>query len=421
VDALLKQIARDAGTPCFVYFMDQVRQRVRDVRAAFGNRFQISYAVKSNPNPGVLIRMREVVDTLDVSSAGEIVRAAEAGWDMGNVGFTGPGKTADELRCAVRMGVAEIIVESLDEAALLNDLAGTAATRQRVLVRIAPTSVPRGFGVNMSGKGTQFGIDEEDADPAIEAVRRLPHLELCGFHVYSGTQCLKADAIAENYEIFAELFTRLCRRHAVRPQRLVFGSGIGIPHYERDVPVELAAVAERVNPVLDDLKRESLFADTELALETGRYLIGEAGVFVTAVVRVKHSRGTDIGICDGGMNHHLAATGHLGAVVPRNYQMFKITDAPADAAEQPYTLVGPLCTTIDTLGRQVMLRGLAAGDLIGIKCSGAYGLTASPIHFISHRPPREVIVERVHDRLVVEDCSQFGDRTHMSRSLESRS
>ncbi|MGH3056080.1 MAG: type III PLP-dependent enzyme, partial [Gaiellaceae bacterium] len=312
MNEVLRAVAREFGTPCYVYFLDQVRARVAAVRAAFGDRFHLSYAVKSNPNPGLLRRLHGVVDSVDVSSGGEVVRALDCGWAAETLGFTGPGKTATELRTAVAHGIGEVIVESVDEATLLDRIAGQAARRQRILIRIAARTVPRGFGVNMSGKPSQFGIDEEELDPAVEAIQRLPHLELCGFHSYSGTQCLKAEAIVENYEIFIGLFRRVCETHGITPQRLIFGAGIGVPYYENDVPVELAAIAAPTNRALEALKSEARFAQTELVLESGRYLVGEAGVFVTGVTRVKQSRGTTLGICDGGMNHHLAAAGHLG-------------------------------------------------------------------------------------------------------------
>ncbi len=402
---ILSQVARDHGTPCYVYLMDQVRERVALVRAAFGNRFHVSYAVKANPNPGLLRRLRGVVDGLDVSSAGEVSRAIAAGWEPAELGFTGPGKTRDELQAAVDHGLGQVIVESLDEAELLAGIAERAQRRQRVLVRVTPTKVPRGFGLNMSGKPTQFGIDEEDLDVALRQITRLPHLEVGGLHIYSGTQCLNAAAIAENLQIFIEIFRRVCHAHDLTPQLLVFGSGIGIPYYEGDAPVDLAAVTDAVNPSLDALKAEPRFAATVLALETGRYLVGEAGYYLTSVIRTKRSRGTDIAICDGGMNHHLAATGHFGSIVRRNYRMFKVTGDDHGAGERAYDLVGPLCTTIDTLARQVAVGRLEAGDVIAVRGSGAYGLTASPVYFISHGPPREILVETVGGRVSTEDVS----------------
>ena len=404
---VLRDIARDFGTPCYVYFWDAIRKQIERIRSAFGHRFAINYAVKSNPHLGLLRRMHEVVDALDVSSAGEVSRGLEAGWDAARLSFTGPGKTPAELRASVDAGVGEVVVESLDEAELLNRIAGQACRRQRILVRITPHRVPRGFGLNMSGKPTQFGIDEEEIDPAVTVIQSLAHLELCGFHIFSGTQCLDAQAIVENYQIFSETFRRVCSTHGLRPRKLIFGSGLGIPYFDGDVPLDLAAVAEKTNRAVDELRSAAAFADTALVLETGRFLVGEAGVYLTGVIRKKRSRGIDICICDGGMNHHLAAAGHLGSVVHRNYRMFKVTAEAPDGPEQAYTIVGPLCTTIDTLGRQVKFPGLEAGDVIAIRSSGAYGASASPIHFISHDAPRELIVETVHGKLRIEDGSRF--------------
>ena len=407
MDDVLRAVARDFGTPVYVYFVDQIRARVAAVRAAFGHRFQLSFAVKCNPNHGLLQRLHGVVDLLDVSSGGEVRRALAAGWEAARVSFTGPGKTEAEVRAALDARVGEIVVESVDEAALVQRLAAAGGRRARVLLRIAPARVPRGFGLNMSGKPSQFGIDEEDLDAAVRVVAGLTHVDLAGFHIYSGTQCLNADAIVENYAIFVDLFRRACHTHGLRPHTLVFGAGLGIPYYETDVPLDLSAVASKTNPLLDELKRDPAFAATNLVLETGRYLVGEAGVYLTRVIRTKRSRGVDIAICDGGMHHHLAAAGHLGTLIQRNYRMHKVTCAPALAATASYTLVGPLCTTIDTIGRQVTLPRLAAGDLIALESSGAYGPTVSPVHFISHPLPREVLVETVDGNLLVEDASQF--------------
>lgn len=401
----LAEVARDFGTPCYVYFMDEVRASVERLRSAFGQRFRISYAVKCNPNLLLLRKLRDVVDMLDVSSAGEIDRSSQAGWPASELGFTGPGKSEAELQVSVDNGVGEIILESVDEAEALNRIAARAGRRQRVLVRLGPARVPRGFGLNMSGKPSQFGIDEEEIDAALETIRGLTHVDLCGFHVYSGTQCLDAGAIAENYEIFIDLFQRICASHDLTPQRLVFGSGIGIPYFDNEEAVDLRAVADRINPALDELKRSSRFSAAELVLETGRYVIGEAGVYLTSVIRKKRSRGIEICICDGGMNHHMAAAGHLG-VVPRNYRMCKVGRS-ADGPEQAYNLVGPLCTTIDTIGRKVKLHGLEAGDVIAIRSSGAYGLSISPIHFISHPPPKEIFVETRGGKLHMEDGSEL--------------
>lgn len=405
---MLRRIAEERGTPCFVYFMDDVYARIDSVREAFEGLFDVSYAMKCNPHPAILKRLQSRVDTLDISSGGELAAAVAMGWPTELISFTGPAKRRAELQAAVDQRIGEVILESVNEAEQLDEIAAAAGITQAVCVRIAPENVPKGFGVKMSGKPCQFGVDEEVLDEALIRIQSLARLRLVGLHIYSGTQCLKPQAIAENYENFVAIFRRACETHDISPSKLIFGSGIGIPYHDKDEPVDLAPIAERINPVLRELKSEPRFANAQLLLETGRYLMGEAGIYLTRVVNKKHSRGSDICVFDGGMNHHLGACGHLGMMLHRNYRMMKVSLDEAGAEEQPYDLFGPLCTSIDTLGRGVRFRGLDTGDVIGVHCSGAYGVTASPLNFISHDPPGELVVETSGGEVVVNDITRHG-------------
>ncbi len=397
MNAQLQAIAERYGTPCYAYFADAIATRAWSLRDAFGGRFSLRYAVKANPNPALLSFLYKHVDALDISSKGELDLALAAGWPATRLSFTGPGKRGAELEAALDAGVGEIVIESLHEARELDALASARGLLQPVLVRLSPARLPRGFGVNMAGKPSQFGVDEEDMGAALHELATLRHLDLQGLHIYSGTQCLDVSALAENWRIFIELFRRAAPLMPNPARQLVFGAGLGIPYYDKQQPLDLDALARDITPDLDTLRREPAFSGTRLALELGRYLVGEAGVYVTRVLHIKHSRGTAIAICDGGMNHHLAACGHLGSVLHRNYRLFRIGDDSGET--QTYDLVGPLCTTLDTLGHRVTLPALAPGDLIGVPSSGAYGLSSSPIHFISHDPPRELLVEgnETHD------------------------
>jgi diaminopimelate decarboxylase len=407
MNAVLVDIAHRFGTPCYVYFMEEIAARCQALRQAFAQRFKISYAVKANPNGGLLQRLRAHTDALDISSAGEMQRALGAGWPAQRLSFTGPGKRPQELVAALRQGIGHIVVESVHEARTVSQIAGARGIQQDVLVRLAPRRIPRGFELHMAGKPSPFGIDEEDLDGAFTALKTLPNLRIHGFHIYAGTQCLDAEALAEHVAICLDLFRQCATRHALKPRVLVFGAGFGIPYYPGQKALDLERLAARVNPALDALARDDRLRHAVCVLEMGRYLVGEAGIFVTRILRIKVSRGTRIAICDGGMHHHLAACGHLGSVFHRNYRIFKVNAGAEPGETATYDLVGPLCTTIDTLGHAVKLPALEEGDLIGIHSSGAYGLTASPIHFISHPPPREIVVDRAQGQPSVEDISQF--------------
>lgn len=376
------------GTPAYVYDLDGLRARVAWLHRLFDGRLQVSYAVKANPNGAVLAALSGHVTTLDVSSIGEVERALRAGWSAADLTFSGPAKRDFELRRAVEVGVGELVCESVEELDALQALGRPVS----VLLRVNPLRMPKGFGAKMSG-ASQFGIDEEAVDGVIDALRagRWPLLTLVGIHVYSGSNSLDPDAIAENFSIFADIYRHCAERWGRPLHRLILGSGFGIPYRDGVEPLDVEAVAERVRPVLDGILAHPLLAEASCTLEMGRWLVGPVGWFVVKVLRVKHSRGTDLAICDGGMNNHLAACGLMGMVVRRNYPMGKVRGA--DEPIGTYTLVGPLCTTIDTLAVKVELGALAPGDLVAVGSSGAYGLTSSPTAFISHPAPREVALE----------------------------
>lgn len=388
----LQDLARRFGTPCYVYFVDQVRERLQALRSAFRGRFAISYAVKANPNLGLLARLRDEVERLDVSSVGEVERALQAGYPAGRLSFSGPAKRPFELERAVEVGVGEMICESPGEIAALDALARRAGRRMGFLVRLNPARMPSSFGVQMAGKPSQFGVDEEEAPALLESLKDYSGLDFRGFHIYSGTNCLDPGALAENFEIFVELFERLSLVADCRPQTLIFGSGFGIPYHPDEGELDLAALAARLNPLLEPLDASPRLAQARCVLELGRWLVGPAGFFLTSVVGTKRSRGSEIRLLDGGFNNHLAAWGMLGAVIRRNWRIRKVS--PGDDGQRvPYILAGPLCTTVDRMAQKVELPELSVGDVLAIESSGAYGLSASPTGFISHPAPREILVD----------------------------
>lgn len=390
-DALLTEAAARFGTPAYAYFTDTAEARLAMLRAAFGRWFSISFAVKSNPNPALLDWMRGRLDHLDISSGGELTLALTAGWDPARISFTGPAKREAELRMAISAGLGELVIENLREARLADAIARELGLRQPILIRIAPDRVPKGFGDQMAGRPTAFGIDLEDAPDILPQIAALPHLRIIGLHIYSGTQSLNPDAICENWRIFIASFTRLCEDLDLRPRKLIFGAGLGIPYHPGDSELDLNRIAAGIGPELDDFIAQPRFRDTRLVLELGRFLIGPAGYFLTRVISVKQSRGVRIAICDGGLNANLAASGNFGMVIRRNYVMHRVGPS-RDIPEEKQDICGPLCTSIDKLGGGVMLPRLEEGDLIAIHAAGAYGPSASPVHFISHPLPAELLV-----------------------------
>jgi diaminopimelate decarboxylase len=413
-DKWLERAASQFQTPAYAYFTDPIEERIALLRDRIGGRFALSYAVKSNPNPALLRWLNGRIEHLDISSIGELRVAVQAGWDPAQISFTGPAKRESELEEAIAAGLGLLVVESLREARMASAIASRMGLIQQVLIRIAPDSVPKGFGDQMAGRPCPFGIDIEDADAALREIRALPGLSIAGLHIYAGTQSLKPEAIVANYRNFMAIFTALSATHGLQPDKLVFGSGMGVPYHDQDVPLDLSEIADTIGPELDEFRQNPAFADTELMLELGRYLVGEAGYFLTRVVSIKESRGTRIAICDGGMNNHLPAAGLFGMVMRRNYTMHKVggTDGPVEKID----ISGPLCTSIDRLASGIELPHVEEGDVIAIHNSGAYGLTASPIHFISHAPPAELLI---CEGSIADVSRDFGDMPSADGRAES--
>ncbi len=404
---ILESVGGRVSTPCFVYLVDDVRDRIRALDQAFGGHFTVSYAVKANPNLGLLRFLRAQCPAVDVSSIGELERIIHAGFDANQASFSGPGKRPDELQRAVELGCGEVVCESPEEVVALNSYARDADRNMPCLIRINPARVPRKFGVNMAGKPSQFGIDEEQVDHVLSQKDEWSHLDLRGFHIYSGTNCLDEEAIADNFSIFIELFSRLATRHSLEPERLIFGSGFGIPYLPGEGELSLEKLAGLINPQIEELRRNPRLGRAKLVLELGRWIVGPAGYLLTRVTACKRSRGVEIRICDAGFNNLLPAFGMMGTVIRRNWRIWHLGPKASPAIPlEKLLLVGPLCTTIDVLATDIELPPTEVGDLLAVGAAGAYGLTASPTRFISHPEPLEFLVRTRGGTHTIEDVTE---------------
>jgi diaminopimelate decarboxylase len=384
--AVQRLAARVGSTPFFAYDRELISARVAAVRAALPAGIHLSYAVKANPMPAVLHHMSGLVDGLDVASAGELRHALDTSFLPSQISFAGPGKTVAELTQAVAAGVM-VELESITELRRVRAVGEALGLRPVVALRVNPDFAVRGSGMRLSGGPQQFGVDSEQV-PAVLA--ELGDLDFRGFHVFGGSQNLNAESLIEAQRGIVALVRELAD-HVPGPLRyLNLGGGFGIPYAGRDKPLDLAAVGAGLTELLAREIRPN-FPRARVVIELGRYLVGEAGVYVTRVVDRKVSRGTTFLVVDGGLHHQLAASGNFGQGIRRNYPI-----AVADRIEQPgeetVDVVGCLCTPLDLLSSKVKLPHAEPGDLIALFQAGAYGLTASPTAFLGHEAPREVLV-----------------------------
>ncbi|MGD9918241.1 MAG: acyl-CoA dehydrogenase family protein [Paenirhodobacter sp.] len=386
-----QRIASRVGTPFYMYDAQVLRQGVRNFQAALPG-VDLFYSLKSNPNLSVTRVLYEAGAGCEVSSLLELETALAAGASADRILMVGPGKSRQELSRAVGLGIKAIVAESLDELAEIDALARGGARVQPVALRINPDFASSGAKMAMSGRATQFGIDQSQIATALRAVRTGPNLRLAGIHVYMGTRILAHDAVAGNIRRILALVEEL---GADLPAPLDFvdvGGGFGIPYYDGEAELDLAALGQSAGPAIAGFTARH--PQTRVTIELGRYLSGPSGRFVTAVRQVKTCKGENFAVCDGGSNVHAAAAGN-GSFLRKNFPIRLIGAGAAEpVAAEEWTLTGPLCTPQDVIGKSVLLpRAPQPGDLIAIAQSGAYGPSASPTGFLGFGAPAEVLVD----------------------------
>jgi diaminopimelate decarboxylase len=384
---LTRLAERVGSTPFYAYDRALIGARVAAVRAALPEAIQLHFSIKANPMPAVVQHMAQLADGLDVASGGELKTALDTGFDARHISFAGPGKSTPELRRAVASSVC-INAESPGEIARIASQAESLGIAPRVVLRVNPDFELKASGMRMGGGAKPFGIDAE-AIPAAVAQLRALGIEPLGLHIFSGSQSLKHEAIVDAHAQSFELALRLADACDFAPQMLNLGAGFGIPYFPGEARLDLSPIGANLAAWLARVRAR--LGDTRVSIEAGRYFVGEAGVYVARVVDKKVSRGQVFLITDGGLHHHLAASGNFGQVIRKNYPAAIGNRVGAEALET-VSVVGPLCTPLDVLAERMELPSAEVGDLVVVFQSGAYGLSASPTAFLGHPAPVEVLV-----------------------------
>jgi diaminopimelate decarboxylase len=381
----VSELIAEAGvTPLFVYDTRIIERQIERFRAAMPSEVALHYAVKANPYGELLSWIAQQVDGFDIASPGELGRVAHLGLP---ISFAGPGKTDQQLETAIRAGVT-INLESEGEAERALAIAAQGSRPPRLAVRVNPPFTLKGAGMKMGGLASQFGVDHDRA-PAL--IRRLiaAGAEWRGLHIFAGSQSLHADALIDVQAATVALAAELADQAGASPPEVNLGGGFGIPYFPGDEPLDLETVGAVLSKVLAE--RPKILAETRFAIELGRWLVGEAGVYLARIVDRKESRGETFLVADGGLQHMLAATGNFGQLLRRNYPVAIANKFGSEPAEN-VTITGCLCTPLDLLAHEVALPRAKVGDLVAIFCAGAYGLSASPQEFLSQPRARELLV-----------------------------
>jgi diaminopimelate decarboxylase len=379
--------ARVGATPFYAYDRARLSERVALLRRHLPPEIHLHYAMKANPMPAVVQHMATLVDGIDVASGGELQVALDTVMPAGRISFAGPGKSDHDLRCAIAAGIV-LNLEGFGELERAAAIGRELGITPKVAVRVNPDFELKSSGMKMGGGPKQFGIDAERVP---EALRRIGELKLDfeGFHIFSGSQNLKAAALHEAHDKTFALALRLAQDAPGPVLTLNIGGGLGIPYFPGEERLDLEAVGAHLRAILPEARRD--LPQAQVVMELGRYLVAEAGIYVCRVVERKESRGQVFLVTDGGLHHHLAASGNFGQVIRKNYPV-AIGHRVAGGERETVSVVGPLCTPLDLLADQMELGRAEEGDLVVVFQSGAYGLTASPGGFLSHPAAREVLV-----------------------------
>ena len=358
------------------------------LREALPDNLEILYAVKANPNHEILNIMGNLYDGFDVASSGELERVIKAGGRPSDICFAGPGKKLDELRYAIEKQIGCISIESEQEFNHIKALCEQTGKSASVLVRVNPSFDLSMSGMKMGGGAKQFGVDSERVPDLIRAISAEDAVVFKGLHIFAGSQNLNANALVGTFEKILEYALSLATETGIPLSRINMGGGFGIPYFAHERELELDIVGRELEGLIK--KYSPLLGFPRLMLELGRFAVGEAGIYLCQILYRKISRGHTFLVIDGGMHHHLSASGNLGQSLARRPMPITVVNRQGKPLEKVH-VVGPLCTPLDTFGT-VELPQAREGDFIAVFQSGAYGFSASPQLFLSHAPPLEVVV-----------------------------
>ena len=379
--------ARVGRTPFYAYDRVLIAARVAELRAALPAGIELHYAMKANPMPAVVQLLAGLVDGLDVASAGELQVALDTGIDAREISFAGPGKRDAELRAAIAAGIT-INLESFGETERVARIGDELGLHPSVAVRVNPDFELKAAGMKMGGGAKPFGVDAELVPELLARIGSLD-LRFRGFHLFWGSQSLRAETIVDAHRQTFALGLRLADAAPAPVELFNIGGGFGIPYFPGETRLDLAPIADNLEILLPQLAARQ--PQARPVIELGRYLVGEAGIYVCEVLDRKVSRGQVYLVTDGGLHHHLAASGNFGQVIRKNYPVAIGTRMDSPATEIA-SVVGPLCTPLDLLGERMALAAAEPGDLVVVFQSGAYGRSASPAGFLSHPACAEVLV-----------------------------
>ena len=365
-DVSLEAIARELGTPAYVYSDATLRRHYQVLADAFaGRNTLIAYAVKANSNIGVLATLGAIGAGADTVSGGEMLRALEAGIPASRIVFSGVAKTEEEMRLGLAKGIHQFNVESMPELHRLSRVAQEMGKRAPVAFRVNPHVEAGGHAhISTGTPETKFGIAWHEADAFFDEASRLPNIDPVGVAVHIGSQIMRVEPLRAAWEKVVALVRRL-RDRGFAISRVDFGGGLGVPYKDGEDPDSPTLYARQAREVLGNL-------DCQLIVEPGRLIAGNAGVLISRVEYVKERDGRTFVVLDAGMNDLMRP-----ALYNAHHEVLPVRTPELGSARRAVDLVGPICESTDRFAKDRPLPPLKEGDLVAFMTAGAYGATLS--------------------------------------------
>ena len=384
-----QQIKKEFGTPTYVYSLNKIHQQYHQIRKSLSTACDVFFSVKANPLLAICQHLASQGAGCEVSSKNELFIAIQAGFKTDNIIFVGPGKSQEELTLCVQKKIKAIICESIDEVLMINDIAKAHLSIAQVMVRINPAFQVDHAPIKMSGVATQFGISVSQFKENYQKIQSCKNINLCGMQIYNGSRILNEKSIISNVRHILKCAVDLSDLYNINWHYIDIGGGFGVPYFEKEKSLNSQKVIAEINGLFSEYNQS--YPNTRFILELGRFLVAESGALVSSVMSTKENHGKNFAIIDAGMQCHFSSTG-LNSFVQRNFPAMHISENNNNKSKMTYQITGPLCTPGDVLLRDITFKKINRGDFIVIFNVGAYGYTASPIRFLSHDAPSEVVV-----------------------------
>lgn len=389
----VEKIVKEAELPAFVYFSKIIKKKINELASCLPENFEIHYAFKANPNRDVLQIVKTLGVGADVASLGELLLARDLGYPPGKIEFTGPGKTTEELIMAIDLGVSSINVESISEIEKIASICKGRNKKAHLGVRVNPKDASSSASMKMN-RHTQFGIIEDDLGEAFKLLKAArDHILFTGIHMHLGSQFMEAEKLIANFKFILEKARQFIEVYQLKIEKINFGGGWGIDMFARKPSLNLSVLREGLKELFEGEQDRAFDEKVRFIVEPGRFLVAESGLYVVEILYRKKGYQKEFLIVNGGMHQHYAAAGGIGQVIRRNYEIDIFTEEKKSEGKTSYFISGCLCIPDDILATELELPGTVnEGDRILFFNSGAYGLSASPLKFLSHPLPKEIVV-----------------------------